>query len=148
MFAKTTIAAGILAASLAFVPEAATAKTTVNVGIGGWGGGYYCGGHRRHCGWGNNWHYGWRHHHYYRHHYYRPHVVYYYGGYNTGYYRPGLARVSCGEAKLILRDRGYGRIVATDCSGRYLTFRARRGGHSYVLRVNARSGGVVVLARR
>ena len=142
MFAKTTIAAGILAASLAFLPEAATAKTTVNVGIGGWGGNHYCWRHRHRCGWGNNWHNNWRQQHY------RPRVVYYYGGYNTGYYRPGPARIGCGEAKLILRDRGYGRIVATDCSGKYLTFHARRGGHAYVLRVNARSGGVVVLARR
>lgn len=146
MFAKATIAAGILAASLAFVPNAATAKTTVNVAIGGWGGNP-CWHNRYRCGWGDNWHNNWR------RHYHRPHVVYFYGGYDNGYYPPAYyppqpARIGCGEARLILRDRGFGRIVPLDCGGRYMIFRARRGGHAFVLRVNAWSGGVVVLSRR
>lgn len=51
-------------------------------------------------------------------------------------------RISCGEARGILRDRGYNRIRTRECQGRTYTFRARKNGRNFVVYVNSRSGGV------
>jgi hypothetical protein len=138
MFMKGTIAAGILAATLAFMPEAASAKTVVKVGVGG--GSHPClnRSHGR-CNWGHNWHHGWR----YR--IYNPHIVYSYGGYNNGYY--DRSRVGCGEAKAILHDHGFVKVRAINCGGKYHAFKARRGGHGFALKVSSWTGRVIVSAR-
>lgn len=51
-------------------------------------------------------------------------------------------RVSCGEARGILRDRGYYRIRTRECQGRTYTFRASKNGRNFVVYVNSRNGGV------
>lgn len=136
MFAKGIIAAGILAASLAFMPETAAAKTVVKVGVnGGWVNGCWASRHR-HCGWRHNWHYGWR----YRH--YNPRIIYY-----SNVYDPGPSRLDCRDAADLLRDSGFSKIRPTDCAGKYLSFKARRAGHYFVLRVNSWTGNIVVVAR-
>ncbi len=51
-------------------------------------------------------------------------------------------RLSCGEAKELVRDRGYYRVITLDCGGRIYTFRATRRGNRYVLNVNPRTRAV------
>lgn len=64
----------------------------------------------------------------------------YYGSPRYGYQRHN--RVSCGEARGILRDRGYYRIRTRECDGRTYTFRASKNGRNFVVYVNSRNGNV------
>ncbi len=61
-----------------------------------------------------------------------------------GWYRPGrnYNRLSCGEARRLVRDRGFRNVEARNCSGRTYTFRAVRSGRVFVVYVNARTGAV------
>jgi hypothetical protein len=61
-----------------------------------------------------------------------------------GWYRPGRdhRRLSCGQARELVRDRGYRNIVARSCSGRTYAFRAIRNNRVFVVYVNARTGAV------
>jgi hypothetical protein len=61
-----------------------------------------------------------------------------------GWYRPGrhFNRLSCGEARRIVRNRGYYNIVARNCSGGTYVFRAVRNNRVAIVYVNARSGAV------
>jgi hypothetical protein len=61
-----------------------------------------------------------------------------------GWYRPGrfINRLSCNEARRIVRSHGYYNIVPRDCSGRTYVFRAVRNDRVAVVYVNARSGAV------
>ena len=135
MLVKGTLAAGLMAVSLAVSPVAAEAKTKVHVGIGigSWGGGCY-GQFRRHCG------YGWGHG--YRSHigvypYYDP----YFRRHPRVYYR--YNRVTCGEARNILRDRGFHRIRSRDCGGSTYVFTAVKRGHVYRVAISSRSGAII-----
>ena len=56
-----------------------------------------------------------------------------------GWYRP---RLSCGEARRIVRNRGYRDIVARNCSGGTYVFRAVRNHRVAIVYVNARTGAV------
>ena len=51
-------------------------------------------------------------------------------------------RLSCGEARGLIRDRGYRRIETIRCRGRIYTFEASRRGNRYILKVNAFTGAV------
>lgn len=51
-------------------------------------------------------------------------------------------RLSCGEARGLIRERGYYRIVTLRCRGRIYTFEASRRGNRYVLKVNSRTGAL------
>lgn len=51
-------------------------------------------------------------------------------------------RLSCREARRLVRDNGYRNVSARDCSGRTYTFRATRSGRNVVVYVNARTGSV------
>ncbi len=70
------------------------------------------------------------------------------GVYAPGYYGPAyvpapvyVPRVSyCRMARRTIRNHGYYKIRAVDCSGSRYTFHAKRGGIWYRLRVKARSG--------
>jgi hypothetical protein len=62
--------------------------------------------------------------------------------YDDDYRHRRRGRLSCGEAKELVRDRGYRRVVTLDCGGRIYTFRATRGGNRYVLNVNPRTRAV------
>ncbi len=113
MFKKTIIAAFALAASFVAFQPVEQAQARVNIDIGIGGPGYYNPG--------------------YYQPYYRPVPV----------YRPRPRYVNrCNRARRIIRNRGYYRIRAIDCSGRRFTFHAKRGGVWYRLRVKARSGHI------
>ena len=121
MLKKILMAAGLVAA-LSLSSQVAEAKVNVTIGIGDRGG--YC---------------------YYNYDPYRC------GGY--GYYpRPGYFvphpvyrdRISCGEAKWDLRDRGFRQIAATDCRGRTYTFIAKKRGGTFRIKFNSYSGGISV----
>ncbi|MCB1379601.1 MAG: hypothetical protein KDK89_14730 [Alphaproteobacteria bacterium] len=81
----------------------------------------------------------WRHHH---RHYYNdwPPIggVYYY--YNDGY---NYGKLSCASARSIVRGNGYRDVVTRDCRGRTYVFKARKRGHVYLIKVNARNGHII-----
>ena len=73
----------------------------------------------------------------------------YYDGRGWYRYEPGVrfqfgnrGRISCGEARRIVRDRGYRNVAVRECQGRTYTFTARRGGHRILLYVNSLNGRV------
>jgi hypothetical protein len=63
-----------------------------------------------------------------------------------GWYQPGgfynRGRLSCGEAKSRVRDRGFRNVRTIECDGRTYTFQARRGDRRITVYVNSRSGAV------
>jgi hypothetical protein len=61
-----------------------------------------------------------------------------------GWYRPGrpVYRLSCGQARRLVGNRGYHNIVARNCSGQTYVFRAVRNHRVFVVYVNARTGAV------
>lgn len=61
-----------------------------------------------------------------------------------GWYRPGnkFNRLSCGEARRIVRNRGYYNIQARNCSGGTYVFRAVRNNRAAIVYVNAKTGAV------
>jgi hypothetical protein len=74
---------------------------------------------------------------------------FYFGGfwypqpYWQGY---GLAigpRISCGEGRAILRDRGFYRVRIIECSGRTYTYFGHRHGDSFRVLLNSRNGRIV-----
>ena len=119
MFKKSLIIATALFASVvAFQPvEQAEAKVSIGIGIGipgVYGPGYYGGG-------------------------YAPAPYYGHGG----YYAPRRSyRLSCGQVRRKLRNRGYYRIRAKDCSGSRYTFHAKRGGEWFRLRIKSNNGRI------
>lgn len=113
MFKQTIIAAtAVFASFVAFQPvDKAEARVNLDIGIG-IPGPYYGG-------------YGYGYRPYYGHGYYRPHRRY---------------RLTCGQVRRKLRNRGYYRIRAIDCSGSRYTFHAKRHGDWFRIRVKSRSG--------
>jgi hypothetical protein len=63
-----------------------------------------------------------------------------YGWYRPGFYNRG--RLSCGEAKWRVRDRGFRNVSTIECNGRTYTFKARRGDNRVTVFVDSRSGRV------
>ena len=144
MALKTLIAAGFAAFTLAFLPAPqAEAKTKINIGIGigtpGWVGTCYTRrGHR--CGYR-----GYPHYFYYAPRY-RP--VYYYDDYYYG--RPVVrrsAKMSCGAAAKLVDHSGFNSVKARECNGGVYTFKARKKGHNYVVKVNAHSRRIIGASR-
>lgn len=115
MFTKFLVAAAALtAAAVATAP--AQAKTNIDVNVGfGFGGGYG-------------------------------------GGYDDGYYGGGYGYypvygggydgISCWKAKKIVRNHGFYKVNATDCSGKIMRFNAKKSGDWYRVKVN-RWGNIV-----
>jgi hypothetical protein len=58
-------------------------------------------------------------------------------GYDSGY---DNGRLDCGEARFMLRERGFRNLKSLDCSGKSLLFRATKSGIAYRVRVNAFTG--------
>jgi hypothetical protein len=142
---KTFMAAAGIVGALALFPQAAEAK--VNVFVGGYGGYGFaeCQGRLgwRHCyggypGYGRYPGYG----------YYAPPPPprFYdgYDGYDDGY---DVGRLSCREARRILRSRGYRDIVARDCRGGTYSFFATRRGQPYRITVSASRGRIISITR-
>jgi hypothetical protein len=133
MLLKGTLAAGLVAAVLAFAPTPASADTNVRIGVGfgNWPGGVCAGhyGNRQRC-WpryrGGRW------------------VPYYYP-YN-GYYAPARYGFSCNEARWIVREHGFSRVRAERC-GRIHALVGWRNGYPYLIRV-LRANGAIVSVRR
>ena len=79
-----------------------------------------------------------------------PHYDYQYGpdyrfreGY--GWYRPvdydyNRGRLSCGEARRIVRSNGFRNVNTIECNGRTYTFEATRRGRDVTVFVNSRNG--------
>ena len=51
-------------------------------------------------------------------------------------------KLSCWQARQLVRDRGFRRVRTIECNGRVYTFRAFRRNHIFVVKVNARTGAV------
>jgi hypothetical protein len=63
--------------------------------------------------------------------------------YDDDYYgqRP-YGKLSCWQAKQLVRDRGFYRVRTLDCDGRVYTFQAIRHGRIVLINVNARTGAL------
>lgn len=62
-----------------------------------------------------------------------------------GWYRPvaiNRGRVSCGEARRIVRNSGFRNVATIECNGRTYTFEATRRGRDVTVYVNSRTGAV------
>lgn len=70
---------------------------------------------------------------------------------DPGYYRPpiyeGSYRVSCREARRIVRSEGFRDVRAVDCEGRSYQFEARRKGRAFLVVVSSRSGDIIDVSR-
>ena len=107
-----------IAATLAFaMPTAASADTKVKLYLGVPHYGYQVGPDYR---FRNG--YGW----------------YRYSGYNNDFNR----RVSCGEARRIVRNNGFRNVNTIECNGRTYTFEATRRGRDVTVFVNSRNGRI------
>jgi hypothetical protein len=67
------------------------------------------------------------------------HSPHYDGDY--GFHRP-YRRLSCWQAKQLVRDRGFHRVRRIECNGRVYTFEAVRRGRIVLVSVNSRTGAV------
>ncbi|MGI9464653.1 MAG: hypothetical protein ACR2OM_11970 [Aestuariivirgaceae bacterium] len=116
MFKNTIIAAAAVAATVfAFQPQEAQAGPKVNFHIGV--GGPYYGYHSPYYGGPT-----------------------YYGG--PAYHAPRY-RVGCRQARRMLRHRGFRHIRVRDCHGKRYSFRARRGGDWWIVKVSSRTGRIL-----
>lgn len=114
MIAKTLFAAAALTAAVAATaPAHAGVDVDLNVGMGGFEGGY--------AG-------------------YAPYPVYDGYGYERPRARWG---VSCDDGRDQVRWAGFRRVVPLDCGGRRLTYQARRHGGTFIVQVSRRSGDIV-----
>jgi hypothetical protein len=52
------------------------------------------------------------------------------------------ANISCGEAKSIVRENGFGNVRTRECDGRTYTFSAFRHGRNVLVFVNSRTGAI------
>jgi hypothetical protein len=63
-----------------------------------------------------------------------------------GWYRPSVGvrhgRLSCNEAKRMVRRSGFRNVSTIECSGRTYTFEATRRGRDITVYVNSRTGAV------
>ena len=65
----------------------------------------------------------------------------YYEG--RGCYRPKhRSNISCGEARRIVRNKGFRNVATRECNGRTYTFTATRKGNRILVYVNSRTGAV------
>jgi hypothetical protein len=64
-----------------------------------------------------------------------------YRAFPDGYF-PYRRKMSCWQARELLRDRGFRRVRTLECNGRVYTFRVYRRGRPVVISVNARTGAM------
>jgi hypothetical protein len=91
----------------------------------------------------------------------------YVGGFGPGYYEPAYPvyeepryyddepryehrrpryesyRISCDDGSQAVRDIGFRKVRPIDCSGRSYTYKARRHGNPFVVKVSSRNGRVI-----
>lgn len=64
-----------------------------------------------------------------------------YGWYRpSGFYNRG--RLSCGEARRVVRNNGFRNVSAIECNGRTYTFEATRRGRDVTVLVDSRTGRI------
>jgi hypothetical protein len=123
---KSILAVGVTALSLAGLVGTADAKTRIHIGIGApplWSDDCEWIGRQYHC---------------FGPHYGNPHYDPRYGYYDD---EPRFAhRIACGEARSMVRERGYRKVVTKECSGKSYSFSAVKNGHRYLVKVNAHTG--------
>jgi hypothetical protein len=69
-------------------------------------------------------------------------------GWNGGHHRRHHARLSCNQVRRILRHQyGFRHLRTLDCRGDRYTFRGRRHGDAFRIKVNAYTGEVVRVRR-
>jgi hypothetical protein len=73
--------------------------------------------------------------------YYQGRGWYQYQG-NNQFQDGNRGRISCGEAKSIVRENGFRNVRTRECEGRTYTFTATRRGHQILVFVNSRNGNV------
>ena len=80
----------------------------------------------------------------------RPPHPPYYPGPPPGYYRPAPPpyyyyeeRISCREARAIVRSEGFRNVKAIDCEGRQYQFRATYRGRPVIVVISSRSGRIL-----
>ena len=73
----------------------------------------------------------------------------YYQGRGWYQYQPGnqfmsgnRGRISCNEARRMVRNHGFRNVATRECDGRTYTFTATRNGHRILVFVNSRNGAV------
>jgi hypothetical protein len=127
MITKTLIAAAAVAVLAAGASAPANAKVHVDLFVGGYNPGYNPG-------------------------YYEPSYPVYDGGYrprrhHRDDYEPAPVYqsygVSCEEGRDNVRDSGFYKVRALNCDGKRYTYKARRDGNPYIVRVSRRSGEIV-----
>ena len=57
-------------------------------------------------------------------------------------YGDGYGRLSCGEARRVVRNSGFRNVSTIECNGRTYTFEATRRGRDVTVFVNSRTGAV------
>ncbi|HYM98996.1 MAG TPA: hypothetical protein VET25_04575 [Aestuariivirgaceae bacterium] len=62
--------------------------------------------------------------------------------YDDDFYPYQRRKLSCWQARELVRDRGYRKVATIECNGRVYTFRAIRGNRAIRLQVNSRTGAV------
>jgi hypothetical protein len=63
-----------------------------------------------------------------------------YPRYDDDYDRYGI---SCEEGRDMVRDSGFRKVRSLDCDGPRYSYRARRGGDTFIVRVSSRSGNII-----
>lgn len=119
---KSLFLAAAAAAVMAFMPIAADAKTNVKVYFGVPFYDYQYGPDYRYYdgyGWYDHEHYG----------YFQPRVTF-------------RGRLSCREARRIVRNSGFRNVETIECNGRTYTFEATRRGRDVTVYVNSRNGRI------
>jgi len=142
MALKTTLAAGFAALTLLLMPpSAAEAKTKVKIGVAIGGLGHPCWGyHGYRCGWRHKPHYL----------YYKPRHrpgFYYYDDYGYDDYRRVRSKMSCGAARHLVDVSGFNSVKTRECQGKVYTFKARKKGHNYIVKVNAVARRIIGASR-
>ena len=61
---------------------------------------------------------------------------------NYRYYNNNRGRLSCGEARRIVRNSGFRNVDTIECNGRTYTFEATRRGRDVTVFVNSRNGRI------
>jgi hypothetical protein len=142
MIRKLMLAAAV-AVSTASMSQLVEAKTRVFVDIGLGGG---CLGNPYACNYGPGWDDG--------DYYGGPAYIYdyrprrhYQPDYDDGYDYDIPDRISCREARSILRERGWRNVQVRECGGASYTFTASRRGSVSLLRVSSRTGRIISVRR-
>jgi hypothetical protein len=134
MITKTLIAAAAVAVLAAGISAPANAKVHVDLFVGGYNPGYNPG-------------------------YYEPSYPVYDGGYDGGYrprhhhnenydnYDPEPVYqsygISCEEGRDQVRESGFYKVRALSCDGKRYTYKGRRDGTKYIIKVSRRNGDIV-----